>query len=485
MKEYSSKGWNLENSYTSLTEKFYTYSNPTPVKAPELVVFNYDLAESLGLSLSHTSAKDLALLFSGNILPKQATPIAQSYAGHQFGHFTILGDGRAHLLGEQITPDGRRYDIQLKGSGSTPYSRRGDGRAALAPMLREYIISEAMHALGIPTTRSLAVVATGEIVVRATELPGAILTRVASSHLRVGTFEYANTDDIKALTDYTIARHYPELLTNTETPYLAFLKAVIERQAQLVARWMNVGFIHGVMNTDNMTISGETIDYGPCAFMDSFSFDTVFSSIDINGRYSFGNQAGIAQWNLARFAETLLPLLHADENEAIEIAKATIDNFPAIFQKFWLAGMRQKLGLLTEEASDLTLIKELLNWMQETGADYTTTFRELSPLQMPSNEAYQSPKFKTWYTSWQTRLQDNNSNSLEVSLQLMRECNPVIIPRNQHVEVALSKAEEGNLKPFLLFLEALQNPFDETESNVPYRVAPPHNKQRYQTFCGT
>lgn len=479
--------WNLESSYATLPADFYTRIAPMPVKAPRLIIFNHALASHLGLSFSETNPDDLASIFSGNVLLEGSTPIAQAYAGHQFGHFTMLGDGRAHLLGEHITPDGKRYDIQLKGSGQTPYSRRGDGRAALAPMLREYLISEAMHALGIPTTRSLAVVTTGEPVFRDTVLQGAILTRVASSHIRVGTFEYAaareDREGLKALADYAILRHYPELERHN-TPYLAFLSAVIERQAKLVASWMHVGFIHGVMNTDNMTISSETIDYGPCAFMDRFAMDTVFSSIDRHGRYAFGNQASIAQWNLARFAETLLPLLHSDMNTAADIAEAAIEGYSTIFNNAWLSGMRRKLGLFGEEADDLPLIQSLLEWMQHTGADYTTTFRDLISETIPSGDAYQFPAFQVWHRRWQARLA-KNPKPLKSSFCLMRECNPVIIPRNQHVEDALASAEEGNLKPFHTLLEAVQHPFAETESNLHFRTLPPHANRNYQTFCGT
>ncbi|MFO0110120.1 MAG: protein adenylyltransferase SelO [Alphaproteobacteria bacterium] len=483
----ASQGWNMEASYTMLPADFYTRIAPTPVKAPKLAIFNHALASGLGLSLAETNPDDLASIFSGNVLLEGSTPIAQAYAGHQFGHFTMLGDGRAHLLGEQITPDSKRYDIQLKGSGQTPYSRRGDGRAALAPMLREYLISEAMHALGISTTRSLAVVTTGEPVFRDTVQQGAILTRVAASHIRVGTFEYAaareDREGLKALTDYAINRHYPELSSH-DTPYLAFLNTVIERQAKLVASWMHVGFIHGVMNTDNMTISGETIDYGPCAFMDRFAMDTVFSSIDRNGRYAFGNQASIAQWNLARFAETLLPLLHEDMQQSADLTEAAIEGYSAIFNEAWLSGMRRKLGVFGEEADDLTLIQSLLEWMQHTGADYTTTFRALISDTIPNGDAYQSTAFQDWHIRWQARLA-RNPKPLKSSFCLMRANNPLIIPRNQHVEDALAAAEEGNLTPFHALLESVQHPFDETESNLPYRTPPAHANRNYQTFCGT
>lgn len=482
-----SQGWKLETTYATLPEQFFMRLDPTPVKAPRLVICNHALATSLGLSLNGISIDNLAQLFSGNMLPHGAMPIAQAYSGHQFGHFAMLGDGRAHLLGEQITPNGKRYDIQLKGSGQTPYSRRGDGRAALAPMLREYLISEAMHALGIPTTRSLAVVVTGEPVMRDTMLQGAILTRVAASHIRVGTFEYAaaraDREGLKALADYAIARHYPEL-TQSDAPYLALLHAVIERQAKLIAAWMHVGFIHGVMNTDNMTISGETIDYGPCAFMDSFAMDTVFSSIDRNARYAYGNQASIAQWNLARFAESLLPLLHTDMNTAADLAEAAIERYSTIFNAAWMDGMRRKLGLLGDEIDDLPLIQSLLEWMQNTGADYTTTFRDLTTQTTLTSTTYQSTAFHDWCKRWRAR-QERNITAAQSSVGLMRANNPVIIPRNQHVEDALTAAEDGNLKPFQTLLEAVQHPFDEVESNILFRAPPPHSNPNYQTFCGT
>ena len=477
----------LEISYSKLPEAFYTPIAPTLVKAPRLVILNHALATSLGLSLPETNLDDLARFFSGNALPEGSTPIAQAYAGHQFGHFTMLGDGRAHLLGEKVTPDGKRYDIQLKGSGPTPYSRRGDGRAALAPMLREYLISEAMHALGIPTTRSLAVVTTGETVLRDTVRHGAILTRVAASHIRVGTFEYAaareDTEGLKALADYGITRHYPELSTQ-DAPYLSFLNAVIERQAKLVASWMHVGFIHGVMNTDNMTISGETIDYGPCAFMDRFAMDTVFSSIDRNGRYAFGNQASIAQWNLACFAKTLLPLLDEDISRATDLADVAIERYSTVFNDAWISGMRRKLGLFGEEADDLPLMQSLLEWMQKTDADYTITFRDLITKTLPIGETYQSQTFREWHTRWQARL-GRNAKPLKSSFCLMRANNPVIIPRNQYVEDALTAAEQGNLKLFHALLKAVQDPFDETETNTGFRKAPPHSNPHFQTFCGT
>ena len=368
-------GGQFDNSYARLPPRFYARLPPTPVRSPSTVKVNYPLAEELGLEAMRLESAGGAAVLSGNLVPEWADPLAMAYAGHQFGHFVPqLGDGRAILLGEIIGPDGTRRDLQLKGAGRTPFSRRGDGRAALGPVLREYIISEAMHALGIPTTRSLAVVTTGEPVVRETVLPGAVLTRVAASHLRIGTFEYfAAQGDHEALTilaEYAIARHYPALQARP-TPSLALLAAVREAHAALMARWMQVGFIHGVMNTDNMTISGETIDYGPCAFMDAYDPAAVFSSIDHYGRYAFGNQPRIAYWNLARFADTLLPLLDDNHDKAIAMAADTINQFPASFERYWREGMRRKLGLVSEQPDDAGLIDALLALMQE----HTLTFR--------------------------------------------------------------------------------------------------------------
>jgi len=482
-----SYGWRLENSYTDLPKYFFTRINPTPVSAPKLLLFNVDLAKSLGIFLPTTDKEMLAQLFSGNTLPKDVNPIAQAYAGHQFGHFSILGDGRAHLIGEQITPDDKRFDIQLKGSGPTPYSRNGDGRAALGPMLREYLISEAMHALKIATTRSLALVLTGESVNRSSLLDGAILTRVASSHLRVGTFEYAKAtkglEGLKPLADYAIARHYPELI-HQENPYLGFLKAVIARQAKLVAAWMHIGFIHGVMNTDNMTISGETIDYGPCAFMDIFSMGAVFSSIDSHGRYKYESQAHAAQWNLVRLADSLLPLLHKNTEKAVRLAEVAIESYSTTFNNEWITGMRCKLGLFGEEEGDFSLAQNLLNWMQTSKSDYTMTFRDLTQKNIPENEAYNSPAFQKWYIKWKARLK-RNPKPLKASFCMMRDSNPAIVPNNYYVEDVLLAAEGGDLKPFLALLEALKNPFEETLSNKAYRNSNKEADPNYQTFCGT
>jgi uncharacterized protein YdiU (UPF0061 family) len=471
-------GWRLEHSYASLPEAFHTAVKPTAVKLPTLVVFNHALARDLGLSASLMHEPEI---FSGNRLPPGASPIAQAYAGHQFGGFTMLGDGRAILLGEQISPSGQRFDIQLKGPGPTPYSRRGDGRAALGPMLREYIISEAMHGLGIPSTRSLAVVGTGEAVYRQEVLPGAVLTRVAASHIRVGTFEYAAARDepalIHALLHHTVARHYPELM-GSEDLALRFLEAVIQRQASLIAQWMHVGFVHGVMNTDNMALSGESIDYGPCAFMDHYDPKTVFSSIDHHGRYAYGNQPTIAQWNLARLAESLLPALHPEEEAAVAIANDAINHFQSIFRERWLTGMRAKLGLFTQEPGDIDLIQALLEWMLATKADFTNTFCALTR-QHALNESGE------WTTQWQARLQRQPQTGGEVR-SLMQSHNPAVIPRNHLVEQALEAASSRHdLQPFQDLMVALAHPYDHEKPRAPYTQPDPTGGASYQTFCGT
>src|SRR6056297_528139 len=375
------KGWNLENTYLELPKIFYSRVDLKPVSSPKLVLLNESLGELLGLDIEELKNNKNINIFAGNDLPEGSISLAQAYSGHQFGHFTMLGDGRAMLIGEQINPSKERYDIQLKGSGRTPYSRGGDGRAPIGPMIREYIISEAMHYLGIPTTRSLAVVTTGEKVLRETKKQGAVLTRVSSSHIRVGTFQYAanwgNKDDIEVLADYTIKRLFPNI-EKDKNPYLSLLKEVIKSQGSLIAKWQLVGFIHGVMNTDNMSVSGETIDYGPCAFMNRYDPDTVFSSIDHNGRYAYSNQPKIAEWNLYRFAETLLPLIHSNNEEAIKMAKNTLEDFKEIYQKNWLSGMRNKLGIFNKEKDDNFLIEELFNLMKKYEADYTNTFLDLT-----------------------------------------------------------------------------------------------------------
>lgn len=483
-------GWNFDNSYLQLPANCYTRINPVPVDNPQVVIFNYALANTLGLTVDKLPDAQLAALFSGNILPDEAAPLAQAYAGHQFGHFTLLGDGRAHLLGEHITPDKIRFDIQLKGSGKTPYGKRGDGRAAIGPMLREYILSEAMYALGIPTTRSLAVITTGEPVYRQTVLQGAVLTRIASSHLRIGTFEYlARQNDIaslKQVTDYTIARHYPHLQQSL-TPYADLIKAVMARQMTLVIHWLRVGFIHGVMNTDNMAISGETIDYGPCAFLDVYNPQKVFSSIDHRGRYAYANQPHIVQWNLARFAEALLPLLHVDVEQAVQLAEEIIESFGKSFHAAWLSMMRRKLGLFDEHESDEALIGDLLKWMQHTKADYTNTFRDLISKTCPTTiRSYTYPAFQNWWGRWQTRVHQQQNSLPDTVFALMRANNPSVIPRNHQVEKALSMVQEQNDNTALhTLLEVLATPYDDSPRHKAFQKPPKPEEQVHQTFCGT
>ena len=478
-------GWHFDNTYSKLSKTFIEDIKPTPVHDPELVILNEQLAKELNLDFSKTKEKDLSLLFSGNSLPNGSTTIAQAYAGHQFGHFTMLGDGRAVLLGEHISNKNNRFDIQFKGSGRTSFSRGGDGRAALGPMLREYIISEAINSLNIPTTRSLAVVKTGEKVVRENLLDGAILTRVASSHLRVGTFQYIaarqNIEDLNTLVDYTIERHYPQI-KSSKTKALDLLNLVMEKQCQLVVDWMRVGFIHGVMNTDNMTISGETIDYGPCAFMDQYHPKTVFSSIDKFGRYSYSNQSPITKWNLARFAECLIPLIDKNEETAIKIATDVIDNFQNIYEKKWLNMMRDKLGLFGEDKNDLTLINKLLDWMKNNNADYTNTFCYLMGVRF-DDEIYKNDGFKSWTNEWEKRLKLNNSS--DKHLELMKKTNPIVIPRNQKVEEALADADKGNIETMNKLLKVLSNPYSDQKNIIEFQKPAAIGNEKYQTFCGT
>lgn len=486
--EKNHAGWNFDNSYARLPGIFYKKQTPTPVREPKLIVFNDSLADSLGLDSEALKSEAGTAVLGGNQIPDGAEPLAQAYAGHQFGHFTMLGDGRAVLLGEQITSQGERVDIQYKGSGRTPYSRGGDGRAGLGPMLREYIISEAMHGLGIPTTRSLAVVETGEQIIRETMLPGAVLTRVGASHLRVGTFQYAanfgKVEDLRALADYAIERHYPEIKTE-ENRYVLLLKELINRQAALIAKWLHVGFIHGVMNTDNMTISGETIDYGPCAFIDVYDPSTVFSSIDRDGRYAFGNQPYIGGWNLTRFAESILPLLHEDEDEAVKLAEEALSDFSDVFAAKWLVGMRAKLGMINEEAEDKTLIADLLNLMQKHRADYTNTFRALTFSQLEENDLFKSEEFTQWHEKWQARL-GRQQESKEASRELMKKSNPAVIPRNHRVEEALEAAvEKGDITVMERLLAVLSNPYAHSPEQADYCKPPAPSKRPYRTYCGT
>jgi uncharacterized protein YdiU (UPF0061 family) len=480
-------GWHFDNTYSKLPKSFLENIKPVPVKDPKLIILNKNLAEQLNLDFSKFSDTDLAKMFSGNSLPEGSETIAQAYAGHQFGHFTMLGDGRAVMLGEHLDKENKRFDIQFKGSGRTSFSRSGDGRAVLGPMLREYIISEAMHALNIPTTRSLAVVSTGEEVVREQMLPGAILTRVASSHIRVGTFQYIaatqNADDLKTLFNYTIDRHYPEI-KDSKTKALDLLNLLMQKQCELVINWMRVGFIHGVMNTDNMTVSGETIDYGPCAFMDHYHPQTVFSSIDQNGRYSYNNQPRITKWNLARFAECIIPLIDQDEQKAISIATETINNFEKLYEEKWLNMMRDKLGLFGEDRDDKHLIFELLTWMENNKADFTNTFCNLMQIQSIKDPIYQNQEYLNWTAKWKKRLEKNNTGK-EKYLELMRSVNPIFIPRNHKVEEALKDASENKLETLNQLLEVIKYPYKDNGMLIDYQRPMSNENGDYKTFCGT
>jgi serine/tyrosine/threonine adenylyltransferase len=479
--------WRLEHTYAQLPALFHSPATPARVAAPRLVAFNAPLATSLGLDAEALAGPEGAAIFAGNALPEGARPIAQAYAGHQFGYFTTLGDGRAILLGEQITPAGERVDVQLKGAGQTRFSRRGDGRAALGPMLREYIISEAVHALGVPTTRSLAVAMTGEPVYREAVREGAVLTRVAASHIRVGTMEWAaahrDTHALRALADYTRVRHYPELADASE-PAVALFDAIVERQARLIARWQLVGFVHGVMNTDNMALSGETIDYGPCAFMDAYDPATVFSSIDQGGRYAYGNQPPIAQWNLARLAEAMLPLFGDDTDRSVQQATAALERFTALFEQHWLSGMRSKLGLFTHEPEDNALIADLFAWMQRGAADFTNTFRTLSNAAAVESMATADPDFNAWHRRWRSRRARQPQSPADAE-DLMRRHNPAFIPRNHKVEEALEAATAAHdFSVMERLLDVLRRPYDYA-ADLPDFSTPVQSGGRYLTFCGT
>jgi len=485
----------FEHSYSTLPPRFYARVDPTPVANPRLIVFNRPLAKDLGLD-PQTAEREAAGMLSGNELPDNVVPIAMAYAGHQFAHFVPqLGDGRAILLGEIRGRDGVLRDIQLKGAGLTPFSRSADGRAALGPMLREYLISEAMHALGIPTTRSLAVVASGERVFREKVLPGAILTRVAASHVRVGTFQYfaarGDQDAVRALLDYVIARHYPEAAA-ADVPALTVLQAVADRQAALIADWMRIGFVHGVMNTDNMTISGETIDYGPCAFMDKYHPNTVFSSIDHQGRYAYANQPAIAQWNLARLAEALLPLIDSEPDRAVSLATPVIESFIERFDTHFLQKMRRKIGLVSAQEGDAELLNRLLAAMQDAEADFTLTFRTLCLAAAdPGEQATLRALFPDasaidgWLRDWRVRLlRDPQSGAERVAD--MRSANPAFIPRNHRVEAALDAAsEQDDFELFHRLLRILQHPYDEQPEAIAYQQPPAPSQRVLQTFCGT
>lgn len=486
--------FNFDNSFARSLDGFFTPWQAAPATSPRLLKLNHALAAELGLDADALDSEIGAAIFSGNLMPDGASPLAQAYAGHQFGGFSPkLGDGRALLLGEVIDTNQRRRDIQLKGSGRTPFSRGGDGKAALGPVLREYLMGEAMHALGIPTTRALAAVTTGDVVHRETPLPGAVLTRIAASHIRVGTFEYFaardETDKIRQLADYAIARHYPEV-RGAQNPYLAFFLAVANAQAALIAHWMNVGFIHGVMNTDNMTISGETIDYGPCAFMDAHAPGTVFSSIDTQGRYAYANQPPIANWNLARLAETLIPLVDDNAEQSVRLLTDALTSFSSMYETYWLSEARAKIGLATTEEGDLDLVNGLLAAMEQAGADHTLVFRRLSLAALGDSAAAQilfgePTAFNAWAGRWHARL-ERESVAPNERAQRMDRINPIYIARNHKVEEALAAAvERDDLTPFTALLELVNNPYDEIEGKEDFSSPAPMSPVPYQTFCGT
>lgn len=475
--------WNFEATYLELRDMFYHRGPVHPVEAPELVLFNDDLAKSLGLNVKAVK-QDVALL-AGN--SQTDTSFSEAYAGHQFGHFTMLGDGRALMLGEHVAPNGKRFDVQLKGSGPTEYSRGGDGRAALGPMVREFIISEAMHALGIPTNRALSVVKTGEPVMRQRPEHGAVLTRVASSHLRVGTFQYAaaagSIDDVIALADFAIKRHDPDLVGQPDR-YEQFLRRVMTRQAKLIADWQLVGFIHGVMNTDNTFISGEGLDYGPCAFMDTYHPHTVFSSIDRDGRYAYANQPYIGSWNLARLAETLLPLLAETQEGVIDIANKLLDGYTKTYKEAYFTGLAHKVGLYVRKDGDDALTDELLHLMVETEADFTNTFRALTLGDIDALAFSKQDDGKAWLAAWQKRLSEQGLPEADVT-RLMRQYNPAVIPRNHHVESAIQAAERGDFEPTHALLDVLRNPYDYEADYSRYVSPGPPRMVPYQTYCGT
>jgi len=477
------KNWEIDNSYLKLPSKLYSKQLPETVNNPERIYFNYNLAKEIGLdSLSKSEILDY---FSGNRLPKESNPIAQAYAGHQFGRFTMLGDGRAVLLCEHICPKGTRYDIQLKGSGRTPFSRQGDGRATLSSMLREYIISEAMYYLQIPTTRSLSVIKTGDKVYRDRAYSGGILTRVSSSHIRFGTFEFVNRfcskDDLSIFINYTINRHYNQI-KDTANPVLELFELVMIKQINLIVHWMRVGFIHGVMNTDNMSIAGETIDYGPCAFMNIYDPKTVFSSIDRNGRYSFGNQPNILYWNLAVFANSLVPLISNDKKKSIELIKDKLDDFSTIFHNSWYNMMYKKLGILEPIKNDKKLVDSLLELMISCKADYTNTFAALTLNNKSDDSLFESAKFKNWMEEWHHRIDYSKNSSSCISL--MKTQNPLVIPRNHLIELALEQSENANFTGLDNLLKLISVPYNYA-SNFKFQTTPKGFDESYQTFCGT
>ncbi len=483
----------FDNTFHDSMEGFYAPAEAAKPSVPKLLIFNHELAKELGLDTANLPDEQLARLFSGEEMPEGADPLAFAYAGHQFGHFSPqLGDGRALLLGEIVAPDGARFDIQLKGSGPTAFSRNGDGKAAIGPVLREFLISEAMAAMGVPTTRALAAVATGDRVQRERAHPGAVLTRVASSHIRVGTFQFFaahfGAEHVMQLSDYSIQRHFPDL-AEAANPHLALLDRVTGLQCELVSHWLGAGFIHGVMNTDNVAISGETIDYGPCAFMDRFSANAVFSSIDANGRYAFGRQPQIVHWNMARFAEALLPAIHRVSPDDVEAAKAVVDAIPTRFRAIWHARVRMKLGLVSGAADDSELIDTLFDELEKHEVDYTSFFRALAMLLrgdgtmleglLPAPDA-----MAPWIAEWWGRIAQDGAGPIELAAA-MDGVNPLYIPRNHQVEAALAAAEDGDLAAWLRLLEVVRNPFDERPEWAEYTLPAPADSAPYTTFCGT
>jgi uncharacterized protein YdiU (UPF0061 family) len=476
----------FNNTYNKLPSNFFEPTQPEIFNSPKLLAFNSELAnQELGLSIANLTDVELSKLFSGQELPEGSEPIALAYAGHQFGHFVPqLGDGRAVLLGEVLTPENKRFDIQLKGSGRTYFSRGGDGKSSLGPVIREYIVSEAMHFLRVPTTRALAAVLTGEEVFREAPLPGAILTRVASSHIRVGTFEFlaaqSDLDGLKTLVNYCVERHYPNI-KNDENIYLSFIKEVSKKQSRMVAKWMSLGFIHGVMNTDNMSISGETIDFGPCAFMDNFSNQRVFSSIDRNARYAYSNQMEIAKWNLTRLASCLIPLLSDDEDKAIEKIQKTINICFEFYQKDWLEQMSRKFGIELPQESDEKIINTFLTYLQQNDLDFTQSFRNLSDDSFSFNN---TESFKEFKFLWNNRLTDS-STTFEQAKEIMEKVNPIFIPRNHQVERAIQGALKGDLTVFNQMIEVSKNPFQEQAEFTEFKVPPKENERIAATFCGT
>ena len=479
----TNQNWSLQNSYTELPSSFYKNIKPIKVKNPKLIYFNEKLSKQLNLEFLNNDVGKITGYLSGNILPDNSNPIAQAYAGHQFGHFTMLGDGRAILLGEQKTLDSRFFDIQLKGSGQTPFSRAGDGRATLSSMLREYLMSESMHFLNIPTTRSLAVIDTGERVFRETINSGGILSRVSSSHIRVGTFEYAkhfcSKEDFKDFIDYVIKRHYPDI-SGSNSPCTDLLMTIMKKQIDLVISWIRVGFIHGVMNTDNMSITGETIDYGPCAFMNKYNPKTVFSSIDRHGRYAFGNQHKIAYWNLAVFAGTLLPFIHKDQNKAIDLAQNILDEFSSYFSNNWYSMMFSKIGITNPEKSDEKFVNDLLELMELHEADYTNTFLSLTLNKSNKDLLFQSPDFKNWLKKWKERVKNDKNCHI-----IMKKNNPIYIPRNHLVESALNNAIKGNKEEFDKILHQMSNTYEYDVNLDKFQTTPDGFDETYKTFCGT